>query len=149
MVTPLGDFHHPYRLEKNFDENYKKAVEYAKKGVPARDIVMGIFNITIKQFYNWQDFYHDDVEHGFDASESKLIKLFDALKKEDTHLHMRLSETAVSMAIDDRNPVMVQFLLKTKYGYSEKTKQEIEFNNEDTPIKFEIVDMTPNDEEEE
>jgi hypothetical protein len=48
------------------------------------------------------------------------------------------------MAVDDKNPNMVQFLLKTKYGYSEKTTSDVNVNMDDTPVKFEIVDMTPN-----
>lgn len=150
MVTPQGgDFHHPYKLERDFDKKYKQAMAAAKDGLPAKDVCVLVFGITERQFDTWKKMYTDDVENDFTASDSNLIKLFDGLRKNDVNLHRNLSKTAIEMAIEDRNPNMTQFLLKTKYGYSEKNATDVNVNvDEDSPIKFEIVDMTPNDEEE-
>lgn len=149
MPTPSGDFHHPDALMdwKGFDEKYEKAIELARDGVPAQDICMGIFGTSKRQFRNWVKYYHDDVEAGFDEEDSNLIKLFIGLAKEDLRLHRKLSKKGVEMALDG-NSQMLQFMLKTRYGYSEKTKQEVELStDEEAPISFEIVEMQPIDEE--
>ena len=152
MPTPRGDFHQPDKLrdKHGFDEKYHEALELVKDGVPAKDACMAVFDILErKTWYNWVNWAKEDLEDGYTEQDSNLIKLILGLSKQDIMLHRNLSKTAIDMAIKDKNPVMTQFLLKTKYGYTEKTKQEVEFNNDDdTPIKFEIVDMRSNDEEE-
>ena len=47
------------------------------------------------------------------------------------------------------NPQMNQFLLKTRYGYKEKKQTDVEITNENAPISFNIVPMSPNEEDEE
>lgn len=150
MPTPLGDFHQPDALldRKGFDEKYERAIRYARDGLPAKDICMMLFGVSLRQYTNWVKWVEEDLEAGFDETESNLIKLILGIAKEDAKLHKRLSKTAIEMAIDDKNSQMLQFLLKTRYGYTEKTKSELEVSSkEEAPIKFEIVDMQPNDEE--
>ena len=48
----------------------------------------------------------------------------------------KLVKTAYQMAIDDRNPAMVIFLLKTKYGYRETDRHEVVVSQDgEKPIK--------------
>ena len=149
MPTELGDFHQPHALldRRGFPEKYEQAIELARDGVPARDICVSVFGIGSNQFDNWFKWAYDDIEDGFTEEESNLIKLILGIAREDVKLHRRLTKTAINMAVNE-NSQMLQFLLKTRYGYSEKTKSEVAVSSRDeTPVKFEIVDMTPNDEE--
>ena len=149
MPTDLGDFHQPHALldRRGFDKKYEKALELAKDGVPARDICTSIFGIGSNQFDHWFHWAYEDIEAGFTEEESNLIKLILGIAKEDVNLHRRLSKTAINMAINE-NTQMLQFLLKTRFGYSEKSKSELEVSSKnDTPVKFEIVDMTPNEDD--
>lgn len=149
MVTNQGDFTHPYKLEKNFQANYEKAINYVRDGLTVKDAYVSVFGISERTFRNWYNSALDDMEAGFTADESNLIKLIIGLSKEDAELNRKLSKKAFDIAINDGNVSMIQFLLKTRYGYSEKTKHEIEATNENAPITFNIVPMTPNEAENE
>ena len=149
MVTKYGDFHHPNNLsDKNdFTENYKKAISYVNDGLTVKDACVVVFGITDRTFRNWYNWAIDDIENGFNESESNLIKLMLGLAKADAELHRKLSKKAQEIALNDGNVSMIQFLLKTRYGYSEKSKAELEVTNDNAPITFNIVPMTPNKED--
>ena len=100
-----------------------------------------------KTYHNWFNWAIEDIDAGFDETESNLIKLFIGLAKADARLHARLSKTAIHMAVDNENTQMLQFLLKTRYGYSEKNKSSVEISSNDAPISFNIVDMKPNEDD--
>lgn len=145
MTTPSGDFHHPDALApwKGFDEKYEKAIELAKDGVPAEDICMGVFGTSKRQFRNWIKYYQSDVEAGYDEEDSNLIKLLLGIAKEDLKLHRKLSKKGIDMALDG-NSQMLQFLLKTRYGYAERSKSEVELSTEeDTNFNINIVESKP------
>lgn len=149
MPTPLGDFHHPDRLlDKNgFDKKYKSVIKYVDEGLPAADACTLVFGLASnKTYHNWFNWAVEDIEAGFDETESNLIKLFVGLAEADARLHARLSRTAIHMAVDKENSQMLQFLLKTRYGYSEKTKSQVEISTDDAPIAFNIVDMEADEE---
>ena len=138
-------------LDRNgFKEKYPLAVKYCKEGLPPKQAIELAFDVIIdsRKYNEWFRYAMDDMEAGFDASESNLIKLFLALSKADNGLHKRLAKRAIDVA-EDGNPVMLQFMLKTRYGYTEKTQTDIDITTDDAPIAFNIVPMTPNEEEEE
>lgn len=146
MVTNQGDFHQPTKLydSNNFAKNYEKAINYVKDGLRVKETCMIVFNITDRTFRNWQNWAIDDLEAGFTSEESNLIKLITGLSREDMELNRKLSKKAFDIAINDGDTNMIKFLLKTRYGYNEKTKHEIETTLENAPITFHFVDMKPN-----
>lgn len=150
MPTETGDFHQPYvLLDKNgFDENFKKAQGYCRRGLPARESVESAFNIILPPYKwnKWRRWVEEDVADGFTDEDSNLIKLFLGMAKIDNNLHLKLAEKAFDMA-DDGDPEMVKFLLKTRYDYSEKKRTDVEITNDDAPISFNIVDMKPNEDD--
>lgn len=149
MPTPLGDFHQPDKLldSNGFKEKYEIAIEYARDGLPIQDICIVVFGVTRSQFSRWFKWVAEDIEAGFDETDSNLIKLFMGIAKEDAILHRKLKKKGIEMALDGHSQ-MLQFILKTSYGYSEKTKTELEVSSdEEAPIKFEIVDMQPNEDD--
>ena len=152
MPTPQGDFHQPHPLsdKKGFDERYKRAIKECEEGLPPKEAIELAFDIifTRLRWYEWNKWVIEDISAGFDSKDSNLIKLMLGLAAVDKGLHKRLSKKAIEAA-EDGNANMIQFMLKTRYGYSEKTKTDVEITSDDTPIKFEIVNMTPNEGEEE
>lgn len=152
MPTDMGDFHHPHPLsDSNWtDEKYIKAIKYCEEGLPPRDATELAFGVLIPKWKwrRWTTWVIEDMEAGFDEEDSNLIKLMIALSKQDQMLHKTLSRLAIASA-KSGNPNMQQYLLNTRFGYTEKTSTEIDLNIEDTPVVFNIVDMKPNEEEEE
>lgn len=152
MPTGLGDFHHPHPLDdyKGFSERYERAIKHCEEGLPPRDAAELAFDTLIPQWKwrRWTRWAIEDMEAGFDEEDSNLIKLMIGLSKKDQMLHKSLSKLAIASA-KAGNPNMQQYLLNTRFGYTEKTSTEIDLNVEDTPVVFNIVDMKPNEEEEE
>ena len=152
MPTPLGDFHHPQLLcDSNWtDEKYTKAIKHCEEGLPPRDATELAFGVLIPQWKwrRWTRWTIEDMEAGFDEEDSNLIKLMIGLSEKDQMLHKDLSKLAIASA-KAGNANMQQYLLNTRFGYTEKTSTEIDLNVEDTPVVFNIVDMKPNEEEEE
>lgn len=137
MVTKHGDFHHPYKLEKNFNANYEKAIKMVRDGLPIKDTCIAVFGITDRTFRYWEKSAIEDLEAGFNETESKLIKLIKGLSEENIKLHAKLTKKALDIAINESNVNMIQFLLKTRFGYSDKTNHEVELNTKDD-VKFNI-----------
>lgn len=144
MTTPLGDFHHPRKLNDNWEENFEKCKKWVSDGVPVKDAVMSIFGITKMQYYNWLKYYESDVEAGFNASESRLIELIDALKKLDGKLHHKLAKNSVELALDG-SVDMSKFLLERRYGYKKPSKEIEVGTKEDTSFTFNITQSKPKD----
>ena len=151
MPTPHGDFHQPHPLtnRKGFDKRYEEAIERCKNGLPPKEAIEVAFDVILssQKWSDWKRFAREDIAAGFDSEDSNLIKLLLGLAKIDHGLHENLASRAFKMAED--NPQMNQFLLKTRYGYKEKKQTDVEITNENAPITFNIVDMTPNEEDEE
>lgn len=152
MPTELGDFHQPHALldSKGFKEKYKKAIKHCREGLPPQPAIELAFDCILDRhkFAHWLAWAIEDMEDGFTEEDSNLIKLMVGLSKEDAALHKRLSRKAIDIA-ESGNQQMLQFLLKTRYDYSEKSKKQLELKTDEAPIKFEIIDMLPNDDEEE
>ena len=148
MPSVNGDFYHARRLEKpDFEENLKLAINCVHDGMPPYDACQLAFGtINPHTFSRWKTEAISDIEAGYDEEDSNLIKLMVSLAKADQDLHRKLAKQGIKIAIDG-NVNMLQFLLKTKYNYSEKTKSEVQVTADEAPIKFEIVDMKPNEEE--
>ena len=148
MPTPLGDFHQPTKLldRNRFDDRYEEALNCVRDGLPPFDACVYVWGVSQRTYDHWLTWALEDVEAGFDETESNLIKLMIGLAQENEKLHRRLSRRAIEMALDN-NTQMMQFLLKTRYNYTEKSKKEVDVSVDETPVKFEIVDMQPNDEE--
>ena len=147
MVTNQGDFTHPYKLEKDFKANYEKAISYVRDGLTVKDACVSVFGISERTFRNWYNCALDDMEAGFNESESNLIKLIVGLSKEDAELNRKLSKKAFDIAINDDNVSMLQFLLKTRFNYTDKTKHDIEFTNDkDVSFNINIVEPKPRNE---
>lgn len=144
MTTPHGDFHHPTKLYKNWEENFEKCKKWVSDGVPVKDAVMSIFGITKMQYYNWLKYYESDVEAGFNASESRLIELIDALRKVDGKLHHKLAKNSVELALDG-SVDMSKFLLERRYGYKKPSKEIEVGTKEDTSFTFNITQSKPKD----
>ena len=145
MVTNQGDFHQPTNLsdKKDFDKKYNAAISYVKDGLTVQDTCIAVFGITDRTYRNWENWAIDDLEAGFTADESNLIKLMMGLLKEDINLNRKLTKKAFEIALNENDTKMIQFLLKTRYGYNEKTTHKIEAPNESAPITFQFVDMKP------
>lgn len=150
MVTKQGDFHQPTKLyDKNgFAKNYEKALLVVRDGLTVENTCIAVFGITGRTFRNWKKWAFEDIEAGFTSEDSNLIKLILGLSKEDLELNRKVSKKAFDVAINDGDVKMIKFLLKTRYGYNEKTKHEIEATN-NAPFTFNIVPMTPNEAENE
>lgn len=131
MVTKQGDFTHPYKLEKDFQANYEKAINYVKDGLTVKDSCIAVFGITDRTFRNWEKSAIEDLEAGFTAEESNLIKLIIGLSREDLELCRKLSKKAFDIALNDNDTKMIQFLLKTRYGYTDKTTHDVELSSKD------------------
>ena len=121
-------------------------IGYVKDGLPVKEACILTFGITDRTFRNWEKWAIEDIEAGFTADESNLIKLMVGLLKEDLNLHRKLTKKAFEIALYDNDTKMIHFLLKTRYNYSEKTKHEIEANSDTAPVTFNIVPMKPIDE---
>lgn len=142
MTTNLGDFHQPHNLadNKNFASNYEKAISYVKDGLSVKDTCIAVFGITDRTYRNWEKWAIDDIEAGFTADDSNLIKLIFGLSREDINLNRKLSKKAKEVALDG-DVKMLQFLLKTRYGYTDKTKHDVKVSsNENMEFKINIVD---------
>lgn len=148
MPTPMGDFHHPDKLvdSNDFKTKYAKAINYVSDGLPPQEACTLVFGVAKRTFRKWVEWAMEDIEAGFDESESNLIKLMIGLAQEDAKLHKRISETAISIAVDERNTQMIQFLLKTRFGYAEKSKSEVEVSTDDeTNFNINIIESKPKD----
>ena len=146
MPTGHGDFHHPRLLEKDFDKNLEKCIKAVKDGLPPQNACVLVFGIHPDTFKNWYRWARDDLDAGFDETESNLIKLILALSKNDEKLHRRLIKTASKMAIDDESATMLKFLLETRYDYTPKKRNEVELaTKEDTTFNINIVESKPKD----
>ena len=144
MPTPHGDFHHPKYLEKDFDKNLEKCIKAVKDGLPPMNACVLVFGIHPETYKKWYTWARDDMDAGFDETESNLIKLILALSQNDERLHRRLMRTAQKMAIDDESATMLKFLLETRYDYTPKKKSEVDIGTkEDTTFNINIVESKP------
>lgn len=149
MVTELGDFHHPDRLcGRQYEQEKKEVLRAVKDGMEPKDACMMIYGITPQTWYNWVKWTEDDIRAGFNAEESRLIKLMTEMASHRLGLRHKLEKKANRMALKEDNVEMLKFLLERKHGYEKKTKKDVDVGvKEDAPIKFEFVDMTPTDNE--
>lgn len=143
MVTPMGDFHHPFFCQKpDFEDKMNECVKLIEEGLTPQDACVMVIGVLPRQYRRWVNMAIDDLKAGFDAEESNLIKFITALAKADASLHQKLSGKAVKLAVEDEDPMMLKFLLQTRYDYS--TKKDIEVSsNEDAPVAINIIDMQP------
>ena len=149
MVTPAGDFHHPYKLEKNYPENKEKVLKAIRDGMSPRDACVMTFGMLDRQWRRWVEFVEDDIANGFDETESNLIDLFLSMAKEEMSLRQQLERKANYMALEDDNVEMLKFLLERRHGYTRQTKKDVDVAvKEEVPVKFEFVNMTPTENEE-
>lgn len=145
MPTPLGDFHQPFLLNKSdFEEKLKKCVEAVEDGLPPANACRLVWGIIPRTYNRWYQQATEDMEAGFTASESNLIKLILALSGKDEKLHLRLIKTATKLAVDDESATMLKFLLETRYDYSTKKRSEVDIGTkEDITFNINIVESKP------
>lgn len=151
MPKENGEPRYPNKLKMertDFKKKLKRTIEDIEDGLPPADALILSFGIAdISTYRNWIKWAKEDIEQGFTEKDSRLIELILEIAKADAKLHKKLAHTAVRLAVEDYDSKMLQFLLKTRYGYTEKTKSKVELSNdEEAPVKFVFTDMTPNEE---
>ena len=149
MPTELGDFHHPILLNKpDFEEKMAKCIRAVEDGLPPKNACILVWGIYPRTYDKWFRHAADDLEAGFTAEESNLIKLMMALSQKDEGLHRRLIKTATKMAVDDESATMLKFLLETRYDYTPKKRSEVELaTKEDTTFNINIVESKPKEDD--
>lgn len=150
MPKPNGDFYSSPILDKYNDKDYdhelEKCVEAVKDGLPPVNACMLVFGIHESTYSRWYRQVTEDIEAGFDETDSRMIRLILALSQNDQKLHKRLIKTATKMAIDDESATMLKFLLETRYDYAPKKKSEVELaTKEDTTFNINIVESKKKD----
>ena len=146
MPTKDGDPHYPYMLQKRYKETKDKVIAAVKRGLPPRNAFISV-GIAGRQYDRWYDMAVEDIEAGF--TDTPLIKFMTEVAQANEKIHERLIDKSLDLA-DEGDTSMIQFLLKTRYGYDTKKKTEVELSgNKKAPVTFQIVDMKPleNDEE--
>lgn len=98
--------------------------------------------VNVGTYRKWCKWYHEELEEGL--TDTPIINMFDKIYQAERESEAVILGVEVDHARNG-NLKATQHLLNTRYGYGKK-KSEVEFNvKEDTPIKFEIVDMKPLD----
>ena len=144
MPTANGDFHQPLRLQKDkvWERGYRKCIQWVEDGMPGRDAVMAAFHIAEPTWYRWIEFYEKDVDAGFTAQESRLIKLINSIREADAELHHTLVANGVDMALDG-NVDMTKFLLERRFGYKKPTKEVEVSAKKDAVFNIHITESKP------
>lgn len=148
MVTPLGDFHHPHKLEKDYEKKKKKILQAVKDGMKPRDACMMVLGIRRDTWQKWVRWCDDDLAHDFTRSESNLIDLMLSMASEQLELRRALERRANNLALHEDDTDMLKFLLERRHGYKKESKRNVDVEvKKDIPVKFEFVDMTPTENE--
>jgi len=145
MPTKLGKPHEPKFLQNDYKKKFDTAAEMVRKGLPPKNALkaMGVHEQT---WYSWVRFVEEDIEAGF--TNTPLVKFMTRLAAIDEETHQDLVGEAISKAKDGDSQLLM-FLLKTRYGYKDSKKQEVELSTkEDAPVVFNVVDMKPLDNDE-
>lgn len=140
MPTKSGEPHHPIFLQTDYKKKLDTAMEMVKKGLPPKNALraMGVHNQT---WYRWLQFIDEDIKAGF--TDTPLIKFMARLAEVDEETHADLAGTAIKKA-NEGDTQMLMFLLKTRYGYKDSKKQEVELSTkEEAPVVFNVVPMKP------
>lgn len=140
MPTKNGDPHHPYFLQKDYKKKLDTACELVKKGLPPKNALRSM-GVPADRWYAWLRFIDEDIKAGF--TDTPLIKFVSRLAEIDEETHADLVGEAISKA-KDGDTQLLMFLLKTRYGYKDKKKQEVELSTkEEAPVVFNVVPMKP------
>lgn len=146
MPTPGGNPHYPDILKKRYKETKDKLIAAVERGLPPKNAFISV-GLSKYQYYDWCNYAKEDIEAGF--TDTPLINLMIEVAQANEKVHERLIDKGLELA-DDGDASMIQFLLKTRFGYDTKKKTEVELSgNKKAPVTFQIVDMKPleNDEE--
>lgn len=137
-------FHHHYKSYENLLKNVKEDI---KKGMRCRSAIIKNAGISVPSYYKWQQAFEKEIADG--KTDTPLIRLFAMMAAADAHLEADVMDISMDL-MKGGDSSMVQFFMKHRLGFKDTSKKEVELSNAmDTPIKFEIVDMTPTDNEEE
>jgi len=140
MPTKSGEPHHPMFLRTDYKKKLDTACELVKKGLPPKNALRSM-GVNVQTWYSWLRFIDEDIKAGF--TDTPLIKFVSRLAEIDEETHADLVGEAISKAKDGDSQLLM-FLLKTRYGYKDSKKQEVELSTkEDAPVVFNIVDMKP------
>ena len=136
MVTESGDFHHPYALYKGISkEEFLKmkaeVLELVHDAVKPKDAVMAIFHVTESAWYDWQDYYVDDLEKGYNRSESRLICLLDDLRKKDVTTQRLFTKRMKDLSLKDGNVEATKFMLERRYGFKKESRKAVDVSTSD------------------
>ena len=146
MPTKDGDPHYPYILQKRYKETKDKVTAAVERGLPPNKAFVSV-GLTEHRYRNWYNWAIEDIEAGF--TDTPLVNFMTAVAQANEKVHERLIDKGLELA-DEGDASMIQFLLKTRFGYDTKKKTEVELSgNKKAPVTFQIVDMKPleNDEE--
>lgn len=98
--------------------------------------------IKLDTYRRWLRWYREEVEEELD--DTPIINLFAKVYQAERESESTILGIEVDHALNGSLKA-TQHLLDNRFGYGKK-KSEVELNvKEDTPIKFEIVDMKPLD----
>lgn len=140
MPTKNGEPHYPIFLQKDYKKKLDTACELVKKGLPPKNALRSL-GVHEQTWYRWLQWVDEDVKAGI--TRSPLINFISRLAEIDEETHADLVGEALSKA-KTGDTQMLMFLLKTRYGYKDSKKREVELSTkEDAPVVFNIVDMKP------
>ena len=138
--------HFPHKLRGDeWYYNLKKCVQWVEDGMKPKDAIMSIFQLSLDGWKQWNKFYRADVEAGYTAKDSRLIKLYEELAKADGTLHHKLVKNSTEMALDG-NTEMSKFLLERRCNYKKPSKEVEVSTKENTQFNINITESKPRDE---
>lgn len=130
-----------YKSYKSYEHILKNVKKDVKKGMRVRSAVIKNARISKYSYYRWLNAAKKEIADG--KTDTPLIHLFETAATADACLE----EDIVGMGMDiarNGDGSMVQFLLKNRLEFKGTSKKEVEVSTQDnSPIKFEIVNMTP------
>lgn len=138
--TIPATFHRKQKGYENLIENVRKDV---KVGVKLIDAIRLNAQVTREMANGWKRAFVKEIEDG--KTDTPLIRLFTVGLKSDAALYRKVMGLVMERA-EEGDTTATLYLAKHRLGYNSTTKQEVELSSkEDAPIKFEFVDMTPTD----
>ena len=134
--------HNPNLLRyRTGEELIEKICEDARRCLPIESCFVKN-GVKLNTYRQWRRWYREEVEEGLE--DTPIINLFSRVYQAERESEAVILDIEVDHALNGSLKA-TQHLLDNRFGYGKK-KSEVELNvKEDTPIKFEIVDMKPLD----
>ena len=127
----------------NYQDLLKDVKEDVRVGVRLTDSIALNCAVGRQQVYMWKRAFLKEIEDG--KKDTPLIRLFNVGLKTEAKLYRKVMQMMMDKA-EEGDASSIQYLAKHRLDYNSSRKQEVEVSTkDDAPIKFEIVDMKPNE----